>query len=144
MNIKFRQCFVYVASGNCKSIRVTCFNFYGNDENAVINRQSRLQHGCKSFLVTVVFLKKIGVRKITTGNPKYRIIGYITRASVGSTIARSRACEMCSLLVKTAIRGYHVYRVVWEPRVGESFVVLHESGNDNDRHAMAVYRDEDP
>ena len=51
---------------------------------------------------------------------------------------------MSSLIVKTAIRGYHVYRVVWEPRVGESFVVLHESGNDNDRHAMAVYRDEDP
>ena len=51
---------------------------------------------------------------------------------------------MSSLLVKTAIWGYHVYRVVWEPRVGESFVVLHESGNDDDRHAMAVYRDEDP
>ena len=61
---------------------------------------------------------------------------------------------MSSLLVKTAIRGeharclpfllrqlygaYHVYSVVWETRVGESFVVLHESGNDNDRHAMAV------
>ena len=51
---------------------------------------------------------------------------------------------MYSLLVKTAIRGYHAYRVVWEPRVGESFVVLHESGSDNDRHAMAVHRDEDP
>ena len=51
---------------------------------------------------------------------------------------------MSSLLVKTAIWGYHVYRVVWEPRVGESFVVLHESGNDNDRHTMAIYRDEDP
>ena len=49
---------------------------------------------------------------------------------------------MSSLLVKTAIRGYHVYRVVWEPRVRESFVVLHESGNNNDRHAMAVYRDD--
>ena len=51
---------------------------------------------------------------------------------------------MSSLIVKTAILGYHVYRVVWEPHVGESFVVLHESGNDNDRHAMAIYRDEDP
>ena len=51
---------------------------------------------------------------------------------------------MSSLLVKTAIWGYHVYRVVWEPRVGESFVVLHESGNDNGRHAMAVCCDEDP
>ena len=37
---------------------------------------------------------------------------------------------MSSLLLKTTIRGYHVYRAVWEPRVGESFVVLHESGNE--------------
>ena len=51
---------------------------------------------------------------------------------------------MSSLLVKTVVRAYHVYRVVWDLRVGESYVVLHESGNDNDRHAMAVYRDEDP
>ena len=51
---------------------------------------------------------------------------------------------MSSLLVKTAIWGYHVYRVVWEPCVGESFVVLHKSGNDNDRYAMAVYSDENP
>ena len=59
-----------------------------------------------------------------------------------TAIACSRAHQMSSLLVKTAIRGYHVYRVVREPRVRESLVVLHESGNDNDRHAMAVYRDD--
>ena len=46
-----------------------------------------------------------------------------------------------SLLIETAIWGYHVYRVLWEPHVGET--VLHESGNDHDRHAMAVYRRED-
>ena len=51
---------------------------------------------------------------------------------------------MSSHLVKTAIQGYHIYRVVWELRVRESFVILHESSNNNDRHAMAVYRDEDP
>ena len=27
---------------------------------------------------------------------------------------------------------------------GEAFIVLHESGNDHDRHEMAVYCDEDP
>ena len=65
-------------------------------------------------------------------------------SSVGSAIARSRERHISSLLVKTAMWGYHVYTVVWEPRVRESFVVMHESGNDNDRHAMAVYCDEDP
>ena len=34
--------------------------------------------------------------------------------------------------------------MLWEPYVGEAFIVLHESGNDYDRHAIAVYRDEDP
>ena len=51
---------------------------------------------------------------------------------------------MSSLLVKTVVWGYHVCRVVWEPSVRESFVVLHKSDNDNYRHAVAVYRDEDP
>ena len=50
----------------------------------------------------------------------------------------------CPSTFKTAIRGYHVYRVVLEPCVGEYFLVLHENSKDNDIHAMAVYRDEDP
>ena len=49
---------------------------------------------------------------------------------------------MSSLLIETAIRGYHVYRVLWEPYVEETLIVLHGSGNNHDRHAMAVYRDE--
>ena len=49
------------------------------------------------------------------------------------------------LVVKTVVRGYHVYRTAWEPHVGEEFIVIHESGNSHDRYAMAVYhRDEHP
>ena len=48
------------------------------------------------------------------------------------------------MLVKTAVRGYHVYQVMWEPRIGDLFITLHERGNDHDRHAMAVYRDGEP
>ena len=48
------------------------------------------------------------------------------------------------LLVKTALRGYHVYQAVWEPRIGESFLALHEGSNVHDSNAMAVYRHEDP
>ena len=48
------------------------------------------------------------------------------------------------LLVKTAVRGYHVYQVVWEPRRGDLFVSLHESENGHDRYAMAIYRSDVP
>ena len=48
------------------------------------------------------------------------------------------------LLVKTALRGYHVYQAVGEPRIGESFLALHEGSNVHDSTAMAVYRHKDP
>ena len=44
------------------------------------------------------------------------------------------------MLVRTAVRGYHVYQGVWEPRRGDVFVSLHESENRHNRYAMAVYR----
>ena len=46
---------------------------------------------------------------------------------------------MGTLLVSLVVRGYHVYRTLWEPFLGEEFVVLHETDNDYDHHAMAVY-----
>ena len=49
-----------------------------------------------------------------------------------------------SLVVQTAVRGYHVYQVVWIPTIGEHFVSLHESGNSSDTHAMGVYCDSSP
>ena len=49
-----------------------------------------------------------------------------------------------TLVVKIAVLGYHVYRTIWEPHVGEVFFVIQESGNSYNRYAMAVYRrDED-
>ena len=49
------------------------------------------------------------------------------------------------LVVKIAVRGYHVYRTIWESHVGEQFIVIEKNGNSHDRSAMAVYcRDEDP
>ena len=50
-----------------------------------------------------------------------------------------------TLVVKTAVRGYHVYRTLWEPQDGEELIVIQESGNSHERYVMAVYRhDEDP
>ena len=38
----------------------------------------------------------------------------------------------------------HVAQLVLQARVGDKFIALDEIYNDKDRHAMAVYRDEDP
>jgi len=48
------------------------------------------------------------------------------------------------LIVSTTVRGYHVYRAVWNLSIGEDFVVLLQAGNGHDCHAMAVYRLDDP
>ena len=49
-----------------------------------------------------------------------------------------------SLVISTAVRGYHVYQTVWVAAVGEVFVALHEAGNSSDPHAMGVYAESNP
>ena len=51
-----------------------------------------------------------------------------------------------SLLVMTvADEGVPcVQSTAGEPQVHETFIVLHEIGNEHDRYAMAVYQDEEP
>ena len=34
-----------------------------------------------------------------------------------------------TLVVKTAVRGYHVYTTLRESHIGEEFIVIQESGN---------------
>ena len=53
------------------------------------------------------------------------------------TPSRSESNMSSSLLVKIV-----VYKVLWEPRVCETFIVVHETRNEHDRHAMAFYQDE--
>ena len=45
--------------------------------------------------------------------------------------------------VRTAVRGYHVYKDSWAPTVGEEFVCYRERANEHDRHVVAVYGDGD-
>ena len=45
---------------------------------------------------------------------------------MASTISRDIDTGMSCLLVETVVRGYHVYKVLWEPRVGETFITLRE------------------
>ena len=49
-----------------------------------------------------------------------------------------------TLIVKTAVRGYHVYQVLWQPQIRDSFIAVHEEGNTHHKYAMAVYRSKEP
>ena len=46
------------------------------------------------------------------------------------------------LIVDTVVRGYHVYKDIWLPETGESFLCRQESDNEHDRYAVAVYANE--
>ena len=41
---------------------------------------------------------------------------------MASTISRDIDTGMSCLLVETVVRGYHLYKVLWEPRVGDQHV----------------------
>ena len=45
------------------------------------------------------------------------------------------------LTVRTAVRGYHVYREVWAPAIGEEFVCGQDRGNNHDRHVVSVHKE---
>ena len=47
------------------------------------------------------------------------------------------------LTVRTAVRGYHIYKEVWPPAIGEEFVCRQERDNDHDRHAVSVHKEGD-
>ena len=47
------------------------------------------------------------------------------------------------LTLRMAVRGYHVYKEVWAPAIGEKFVCRQERGNDHDRHTVSVHEEEE-
>ena len=66
---------------------------------------------------------------------RYRIIRSVTtgiyavtsvQLEVASTISRDIDTGMSCLLVETVVRGYHVYKVLWEPRFEETFIAMRE------------------
>ena len=44
------------------------------------------------------------------------------------------------LLHESVIRGHHIYKSVWSPRVGEIVSVDREHGNSHDRHAVCLLK----
>ena len=46
------------------------------------------------------------------------------------------------LLKESVIRGHHVYKNAWTPRVGEILQVRQEAGNSHDKRAVALLQNE--
>ena len=42
------------------------------------------------------------------------------------------------------IRGYHVYRTLWDPAIKDNFVILYQTDNKHNCHAIVVFSVEDP
>lgn len=48
--------------------------------------------------------------------------------------------EDSMFLYESVIRGHHVFKHVWNPRLGEILLVKREAGNHHDRHAVALLK----
>ena len=46
------------------------------------------------------------------------------------------ACEISS-----CVRGYHVYRTIWDAAIGEDLMCEREPSNEHDRYAVAIKKD---
>ena len=47
--------------------------------------------------------------------------------------------EVCER--SSSVRGYHVYRTIWDAASGEDLVCERESSNEHDRYAVAIKKD---
>ena len=44
-------------------------------------------------------------------------------------------------VMESVVRGHHVYKCVWTPRIGEQLQCKHEENNSNDVRAVAIAKD---
>ena len=50
---------------------------------------------------------------------------------------------MATFEMETCVRGFHVYKTIWEAPVGEELECRRERGSGVDRYAVAVVEDKD-
>ena len=57
----------------------------------------------------------------------------------GTLIIRSFARGIEKLELSTAVRGYHIYKDIWEPSVGGKLIAQREFENKFDKFAVKVF-----
>ena len=55
----------------------------------------------------------------------------------------SDASSSSSMVIKSVVRGHHVFKEVWRPRGGDKFCLQMEKFNPYDRYAVAIVMDEE-
>ena len=50
------------------------------------------------------------------------------------------ANESKTFILENVVRGHHVYKSIWTPRIRQTLNTLHETENPEDRHAVALQR----
>jgi site-specific recombinase len=50
--------------------------------------------------------------------------------------------EATVVVLESIVRGHHIYKTIWTPRLGETLTVQHEQDNDHDRYAVSVVKSE--
>ena len=48
----------------------------------------------------------------------------------------------CEIRIRSTVRGYYVYKDVWDPFVDDTFITKHERGNSHNKYAIAVIADD--
>ena len=72
----------------------------------------------------------------------FALLRYCVKLIYGISHTYTRFVSMdFELERECCIRGYHVYREIWEAAVGEVLTCEREAQNENDRYAVAVKKD---
>ena len=65
---------------------------------------------------------------------------YTRAAAVSHTFVRSLSPDMPSFEIAAVVRGYHVYKDIWDPSIGEELVCARDPTNPRDPFAVAVVK----
>ena len=52
--------------------------------------------------------------------------------------ATSTEADVSVYRLLCVVRGYHVYKAIWDPYLGDEFTTKHEKNNPRDKYAIAV------
>ena len=67
-------------------------------------------------------------------------IKYRYAKSIHHSVSRHSEMEN-QFIVNCCVRGYHVYNTTWTPSVGEQLETFCEAGNEHDKHAVALTKE---
>ena len=99
-----------------------------------------------------VLLPPLTVLPYTTNFSWYKLFAISQKLHFHKKIFRESAECMDTPIIKmnnhvysceSSIRGYHIYKDIWDPRMGEKLSCLQEPGNVHDIYAVSVMKGDD-